>query len=300
MAFDPDAIDNEVLQNMYGFAERQINAIPELRQIYDQAVAEGWFESNLGLRRFQSAIQNSDWYRENNKYTREAFMLEQEGGSNWETALENARIAVQTLAVDLGSELSEADLEINARRYLYEGWGRDNRGALAQRELTKYAKGTFGKVGDIAQQLRTLAFSNGVKYSSGWFDSQAKSIASNLKTLNDAEREIRTQAASRYPAFRQQIMSGMNVTDLASPYKSILEDELEINGELITLDDPYIQRAMGSYAPDGNPAPMDLYTFFKQVRNDPRWLSTRKATNEVAGIATGVLQMFGLRGRDGT
>lgn len=296
MVFKPDAIDSGVLQQMYGFADRQINAVPELRALYDQAVAEGWFETNLGLQRWEKAIQNSDWYRENNRYAREAFMLEQEGGENWDTALENARLAVETLALDLGAELSDEDLEVNARRYLYEGWGRDDRGLIAQRELTKYARGGRGKIGDFGQRLRSVAFMNGVKYSAGWFDSQAKSIASGLKTLNDAEREIRTQAASRYPAFRQQIMSGMDAMDLASPYKAILEDELEINGEFITLDDPYIQQAMGGFAPDGNPAPMDLYTFFKNVRNDPRWLNTRKATNEVAGIATGVLQMFGLRG----
>lgn len=296
MPFNPDELDTNVLQQMYGFASNQINAVPELRAIYDQAVAEGWFESNLGLQRFQKAIQNSNWYRENNVYAREAFMLEQEGGENWDTALENARLAVQTAAADLGATLSDQDLEVNARRYLYEGWGRDNRGMLAQRELVKFAQGGKGKVGDFAQQLKSVAFMNGVKYSSGWFDSQAKSIASGLKTINDAEREIRTQAASRYPAFRQQIMSGMDVMDLASPYMGILADELELPESMLTLNDPYIQQAMGGYAPDGNPAPMDLYTFYKNVRNDPRWLNTRKATNEVAGIATSVLQMFGLRG----
>lgn len=296
MAFNPDQLDSTVLQNMYGFAQKQIDAVPELRAIYDEAIANGWFESNLGLQNFQKAIQNSDWYRENNVYARESFMLEQEGGENWDTALENARLAVQTLAVDLGAELSDADLETNARRYLYEGWGRDNRQLLASRELAKYAAGGKGKVGDYGQQLRSVAFLNGVKYNSGWFDSQAKSIASGLKTLNDAEREIRTQAAGRYPAFRQQIMSGMDVMDLASPYMNILSDELEMPESMITLNDPYLQQALGGYAPDGNPAPMDLYTFYKNVRNDPRWLSTRKATNEVAGIATTVLEMFGLRG----
>ena len=66
MPFNPDELDTNVLQQMYGFASNQINAVPELRAIYDQAVAEGWFESNLGLQRFQKAIQNSNWYRENN------------------------------------------------------------------------------------------------------------------------------------------------------------------------------------------------------------------------------------------
>jgi hypothetical protein len=296
MAFRPDTLDTSVLESMYGYAENQINAVPELRELYDQAVAEGWFESQLGLQRWQLAVKNSDWYRENSKYTREAFMLEQEGGAQWDTALDNARLAVQALATDLGAELSDADLELNARRYLYEGWGRDNRQQLAQTELVKFASGTLGKVGDYGQQLRSTAFLNGVKYSNGWFDSAAKSIASGLKTVNDFDREIRTQAAGRYPAFRQQIMSGMDVMDLASPYMSILSDELEIAPSMITLNDPYIQQALGGYAPDGNPTPMDLYSFSKNVRNDPRWLNTRKAVNEVSSIATGVLQMFGLRG----
>ena len=292
----PDPIDSATLAEMYGFAQNQIDAVPELRELYDTAVTEGWFESDLGLQRFQLAIKNSDWYRENSKYAREAFMLKQEGGSSWQNAMDNARIAVQALAVDIGAELTDDELNRKAEQYLFEGWGKDNRQVLAQRDLVNYVRSGLGQSASYVDQLKSLAYQNGVKFSQGWFDSSAKSVISGLSTIEDKQREITDAAKSRYPALRQQLDSGYTVMDLASPYMNILADELEINPQMITLDDPFLQQALGGYTQDGQPAMMNLYDFYRNVRNDPRWLNTRKATNEVAGIATGVLEMFGLRG----
>ena len=292
----PDVIDSSILAEMYGYASNQIDAVPELRDIYDKAVELGWFETDLGLQRFQLEIKNSNWYRENSKYARESFMLKQEGGSAWQNAMDNARIAVEALAVEIGAELTDDELNRKAEQYLFEGWGKDNRQILAQRDLVKYARSGRGAAASYVDQLKSLAFQNGVKFNQGWFDSSARSVLSGLSTIEDKQREIRQAAASRYPALRQQLDSGYTVMDVASPYMSILADELEINPQMITLDDPFLQRALGGFSQDGQPALMNLYDFYRNVRNDPRWLNTRKATNEVAGIATGVLEMFGLRG----
>jgi hypothetical protein len=41
---------------------------------------------------------------------------------------------------------------------------------------------------------------------------------------------------------------------------------------------------------------MPLWDFEQQLRKDPRWLNTNRAQNDITGVASAVMQMFGLRG----
>jgi hypothetical protein len=46
----------------------------------------------------------------------------------------------------------------------------------------------------------------------------------------------------------------------------------------------------------GNPKPMGLWDFERKLKNDPRWMNTKNAVNDVSAVATDVLRIFGLRG----
>jgi hypothetical protein len=297
-AVKPDTYESNVMAEMFGFAQQVIEAVPELKSLFERAANEGWYESSVGLQRFQAEVKNTDWYRNNNKYFRDAFTQEKIGGANWEAQLQNAQLAVETAAVGMGASLTDEQKKTLARRYLYEGWGdtKENRKPLFSRALSEYVTGQAGEAGTDVTKLKNIAYMNGINYSDGWYESSVKSIASGLSTFDDKANEIRRASASRWPVFAKQIESGYNAMDLASPYIEILSNELELDRGAVTLNDPYISNALGGFSQDGNPQPMNLYDFTKKVRQDPRWLKTIKAQNEVSNIATSVLQMFGLRG----
>jgi hypothetical protein len=41
---------------------------------------------------------------------------------------------------------------------------------------------------------------------------------------------------------------------------------------------------------------MGLWDFEKSLKNDPRWMGTKQATNDIAGIGMDVLRSFGMVG----
>lgn len=298
---DRDTLDKEQLAREYQSAIGIIYSVPEIKPIFEQAVAEGW---DVG--KFTAAVQNSDWYRNNNEYARRAWAQENIGGpegADWKVRQENARNAVRIAAADMGADLTEQEIASLTRRYLYEGWDDSTRAPLMMQALSEQI--TFlpderggvtmkGKAGSFSDELRSLSRANGMAYSDSYYLSAARSVASGLSTEDDWRREIQEQAASRYPVYADKIRSGMSVYDLASPYIQTMAQEFEISPDNITLNDPYITQALTALDDKGTPVPLGLWDFQKKLRNDPRWMNTSKAQNEITSVTGRVMQMFGL------
>lgn len=297
---DKDQLSRDELAAQYQSAVGVIYTVPELQGIFQQALDEEWSPA-----RMQAAIQNSEWFRNNDQYARTAWAQEQIGGADWNTNIENAKVAVQLTAAQMGAQITPEELNALARRYVYEGWGETGRQAMMMKALSEEI--TFlpdergiatmqGAAGDLVSSLRNLARANGISYADNWYESAARSVASGLSTTEDWERDVREQAASLFPVYSEKIRMGMNVYDLASPYINTMAQELELDPNQITLDDPYIRSALGGMNDQGDFAPMGLWDFQKKLRQDPRWENTSKAQNEVTSVTGRVMQMFGLMG----
>ena len=298
---DPDTLSREELAQEYGRLCRVIMANDELGNLFELAFNDRggqWTKE-----KFETALQETQWFKENNRYFREAWFAQQTGGADWETLQENARIAVQQAATAAGARdflTPEKEAQL-VEQYLFEGWGEPGRGQLldtALAELIQQTDGEFmeGAAGDLEQTLRNLAYKSGISYNEDWYKSAAKSVQSGLSTENDWIRDIQEKSAELFPVFAKQIRGGMTPLDLASPYMRIMQEELEIPFQNISLTDPYIREALGGFSQDGEPTAMNLGDFQRKLRNDPRWENTDKAQNEITGIAARVMQMFGMMG----
>ena len=298
---DADRLSKAELAKEYQNAIGIIYSVPEIRPLFEKAIAGEW-----DVPKFVSAVQNSSWFRNNNEYARRAWAQENIGGpqaADWKARQEDARNAVRMAAAQMGSDLTEQELAALTRRYLYEGWDDSTRAPLMMQALSEQIsyvpdqRGGVtmrGQAGSFADQLRSLARANGMTYSDSWYLSAAKSVSAGLSTEDDWNRDIREQAASRYPVFADKIRSGMSVYDLASPYIQTMAQEFEINPEQISLSDTYIMQAMTALDDKGTPVPLGLWDFQKKLRNDPRWMNTAKAQNEITSVTGRVMQMFGL------
>lgn len=297
---DKDKLNRQELAAQYQSAVGVIYSVPELQGIFTQALNEGWSND-----RMIAAVQNSEWYRGNNEYARIAWAREQTGGADWQATLQNARSAVQQAAVASGADLTPAETDALARRYVYEGWDQDGRQALLGQALAgeitylpdeRGMTRLMGGAGDLAAQLREVAYANGMTYSDSYYLSAARSVASGLSTADDWERDIRGQAAGMWQPYADKINAGANVYDLASPYIQTMAQELELSPADITLGDPHIRQALLGVDEAGNPKTMSLWEFQQKLRQDPRWEQTSKAQNEITSVTGRVMQMFGLMG----
>jgi hypothetical protein len=158
--------------------------------------------------------------------------------------------------------------------------------ALKAKKTTAEASAAQG----VRQDLTRTALANGLKLD----EDQIVNFESRLKAGEDIDAiktTIRKTAALGMPDSVKQIVdSGVDLSTIYSPYRSILAQTLEINPNSITLDDPTLRMAIG---PDKE---MSLYEYQRSLRKDNRWQYTDQARAEAADVAKTVLKDFGFMG----
>lgn len=158
--------------------------------------------------------------------------------------------------------------------------------ALKAKKATAEASAAQG----VRQDLTRTALANGLKLD----EDQLSGFEARLKAGEDIDAiksTIRKTAALGMPDSVKQIVdSGVDLSTIYSPYKSILAQTLEINPNSITLDDPTLRMAIG---PDKE---MSLYEYQRSLRKDNRWQYTDQARAEAADVAKTVLKDFGFMG----
>lgn len=291
----PDKLSREELAQSYGYALRVIYSVPELRELFERAVSAE--EGQYTAQRFQAEFENTNWYRNNDQYFRKAWTAEQLGGADWQADMQEARLAVQDAARAAGADLTPEELDALSRRYIYEGWYEDSRqgifadalsGEIAYLPTESGGMALRGKAGSFTEKLKTTALVNGLKYNDDWYLSAARSVARGLTDEAYWERELRTQAASMFPNYAEQINAGVNAMDIATPYINVYAQTMERSPYELDLSNPDIRRAMM----DGQ----GLFEFQQALRERPEWQNTKQAEDRVSEISLQVMRMFGLVG----
>lgn len=288
-----DRLTKKQLRALYGYTARQLRVNPQLFGLFQKAYDEQWDQA-----RFDSEVEQLDWYRQTQASAREFLLLQAEGGADFAAKQNDTFEFVRRTAMQMGKNLNNQQLADLTEDTMMFGWGEPGQDYELRRAIVDLPDdGQYG--GDIrknADNLYALALANGVRYDDNWFTSAGKSIAAGLSMAEDYENDIREQAAGLYSVFADKIRAGMNVIDLVSPWRKRMADEWEIDEDSIRLDDPTLLSAIGRVDDKGNPSVMNIGEFQRVLRKDPRWLETDKAQNEITGVTSQVMQMFGLRG----
>jgi hypothetical protein len=291
-----DVLDREALAQEYGWSLNLIYSIPELRQWFEDSVRYEWTPAQR-----EAKLRGLKWYQDNDQYARTAWAAQSFGGADWQSQVDTAKLAVKQAAVSAGVDLTAPKLESLTQQYIFGGWGNPSRAGLLMKALSEEIstlpdKGLIGKAGTFTDQLKAEAIANGIRYSDEWYLNAAKSVTRGDTTEDDWFGEIKDKAAGLFPIYADRIRQGFSMQQIASPYVNRMADILEIAPEQITLNDPYIREALMGIDDKGNPKPMGLWDFEKRLKNDPRWMNTKNAVNDVSSVATDVLRIFGLRG----
>lgn len=158
--------------------------------------------------------------------------------------------------------------------------------ALKQKKATKEAS----VLETTRQDLMKTALANGITLNAD----QLANFEARIKAgeeVNAIKNTIRETAALGMPdQVKKLASSGVDLSTIYSPYKTILAQTLEINPNSITLDDPTLRMAIG---PDKE---MSLYEYQRALRKDNRWQYTDQARSEASDAAKTVLRDFGFMG----
>ena len=295
-----DTYSPEQMRALFEVSQQMIDVVPGMKDLMSEAAIRDW-DGAIGKAIFNARLQElfKSWVDpEGRPYVESArtYLIEQaEGSADFGLKRTESSEYVRRTAMQLGVNLSDDQISKLSEKSLMFGWGREGNTYLLQRAIAETEpEGEFGgDIGKNAQALRTLAMVNGVKFSEGFFTSAGKSVATGLTLPNYWQGQIREQAASRFPSYADQIRAGVNLRDIVSPYIQTMEDEWEVNGNDIMLDDPTLLNGIAGVNETGQQAPMSLGDFARSLRQDERWKNTDKAQNKIAGALSGVFKMFG-------
>jgi cysteinyl-tRNA synthetase len=108
-------------------------------------------------------------------------------------------------------------------------------------------------------------------------------------SIDDFNQKIRNYAKAAVPEWAKKLIDqGTDLTDIISPYRATMADELELPYTSIDVTDSVVQNALSSN--------MSLADMRKQLRQDSRWQYTDRARESVSNAALKVLRDFGFQG----
>lgn len=278
------------LRSEYPTVAALIISVPELQDIYNQAVSGTWSTD-----KFIAAIQNSHWWASTSSTARQAFATMKSDPATWNQNINNLQAQMAATAAQLGVQLTPQQAQQIAIDAITNGY--DQNTAVLDQKMAAFLKPASGnhfggQAGSYEDQIRQHMMDLGVFMPEAQLDNQIQQIVAGKQSVQGVEAQLRTQSASMYPAYATQINNGMNLSDIASPYMQRAQQLLEMGPGSVNIQTPMIKQAL-QYTQDGQPTAMPMYDFEKQVRQDPRWLSTDNAQDAFMSNAHQVLVNFG-------
>lgn len=285
-----DKIDRDEIEQEYGLAYALFKAFPELDNLLQRAVNKNW-DAN----RFQVELRQTDWFKKHSDVWRQNIALKYADPASYKERLMNSRTAVQNLAGAYGIDLTNKALGRFSERALLFGWSEDQIRDNIAKFVRPDNKGHYdGQLSAIENQLRTTAVRNGVRLDRQQMKRWMRNIVRGNASQEQFQTHIRDVAAKTFGAYGDQIRSGMDLIDVASPYVQSMSDILEINPAQIDMFDKTIRRAMSNRDDKGNDVPLSLTDFEDRLRADKRWQYTDNAKEQMTAYAVELGQMFGV------
>lgn len=289
-------LDPAELAEQYGLSSGLINSSKELKSLFNKAVAGGWSAA-----KFQAGLKNTNWWKTQSSTLRKYITTKYTDPATWRQQESAAIAKVNALAVQVGhvSQLAGGKptklLRDAVYRSLALGWTDARIKNYLGTQVKSHDGVMYGEAGEYFDRLHEVAYLNGMKYGK-YYEQAARGIARGVTTLEAEEAKIRAQAAARYSGYRDQIMAGQNLMDLAAPYIKSVAGILELAETDIDLFNPHIARAMTAKPKAGQTAgsQMPLWQFENELRNDPLWNKTNNARESMMTVARQVAKDFGL------
>lgn len=286
----PDNLDWKSLAESWGWAATLVKSDPDLMKLFKDASTNG-----LTADAFTAKLRQTDWFKKHSSAWRKAKSLQASDPASWKANVEGQTQKLMDAAAQMGSPISAKQARTIANNALSFGWN-DSQIQNTVAQYVNEMKGSVhfaGQAGMDEQEIRKSLADNGIKMSQDSIQNWVKSIARGDRTVDDAKTWVRSQAELAFPAYKDQIKSGMSVRDVAASYTQSMSDILEINADNIKVDDKMIRQALTWRGQDGKPAPLSQTDFEVMVRKDPRWRKTDNARSSAAELTQQVLKDFG-------
>lgn len=284
-------LSKEELAANYGWALAFLKSDKSLWGLFNKAVDKQWDPT-----RFIAELKRTSWWKKNSESVRQYAYLKSTDPASLTQRRNALRAQIQDAAAQMGATLSSAQLNRVVENSLMFNWNDAQlRNTLAS--YTRAVNGVYrGQAGSDVEDLRQVAWRNGINLSAQTLQSWAQSMAAGNNSVDFYKASIRRQAKTLAPGFAQELDSGMDLYDVANAYIQSKAKILEMNPADVDLFDSDVRGALSSKDASGKPTSKSLWQFEQDLRKNPAWLKTQNAQDSVMSVGRQVLRDFGFVG----
>lgn len=303
-----------------GFTMELIRAYPELREVFrrlSDMLARGKVTEQTLFAKFEELIADTAFgKRTNTEIAADLDRYKENNESNWLKRVERTVTRIsEFFTAEAGGQLDQAAAEELAIELIYAGeetdqmavarrvrrWITDNRkpadddDAAGEPGSQEFTGG--GERGRLRTTLANWFSANGLVVQSETLDGYIDQIQTGGTTIDELKQWYRDNRLSvTYGGYADDFARGMDASEIAMDFRSVMANLLERTIEDIDFDDPLVQRAMQRRGEDGKARPMTRYEFEQEVRSTDDWQKTDNAMSMYTDIGEGILRSFGFRG----
>ena len=301
----------------YGFADAFFDSDPSLKNLISEATKNNWAAD-----KFTAGLEATPWYKNHTESQRNWQILQTQQPAQAKVISDRIGADINEIAGAMGANIPPAlnrQIQGSVLANSYSGGNYDKqllqRAIAAQVRMDQYGH-YKGAAGQFEDSIRTMSADYGIPISGGalqhWVQGGLQSAGGDASKLSAYQENVKhylqEQAKLTFPGLAKSIDSGMTVAQAASPYVTsyakILEQPIDSSSQASSyLQDPVIKKALQYQNPQeqkqGTPGIMPMYQFEQTLKQDPRWMATNNARDQLGSAAYHVLSDFGLNPSSG-
>lgn len=273
-----------------GYSMAFFQSDPELKKLLDKAVSGNWTPAQ-----FVAKLQATTWFKKNGEAARQIYALKTSDPATYKQRYDSAVRQVTQLAYQVGGSMEGGAANKLAEQALTFGWTDDQIKRAIEPYIKAGSDGLFkGGAGGVQMQLRELVSQYGYSPTTDQMGRWVRQVVQGRTNIEQIRQYMMNAASSKFPALKERLQTGETLEDIVAPYKDSYSRVLEVNPKNISVRDKQIEKALSTKGQDGKPAAMSVWEFENTLREDPRWLKTKNAQDQLVGETHKALASFGL------
>ena len=272
----------------YGISQALLAMHPELNYVYEL------FKSGQKTKAIEELFK-TPFYQNTNATVKAREKMRLEQGPAYQDALDKYKLTARKRLVTSGVKIDQATFDTLAEKAYASGLD-DNQfdqSVMATGKITGFGGNVLGDT----STLKSFANSFGVSglLNQAYWSGKSSQLFAGTTTTEDIQQEIKTLAASAFPAYAEGIMNGVSLDVQASNIIQTVATYLELDPNGLSYQDDTVKKMLQYIDPaTGKPGKMPQWLAEQTVKSDPRWGKTKNAQNTIDTLITKVGQDYGL------
>lgn len=295
----------KIVQEEFGPLWDVYNSNPDVKDVLDRSVQEGWFNDETKL---SESLRGTGWYRTTERAARQFAIRQSTDPAQVEDEILAKIEDVRGSASANALSFDESTLRKLATDTIKYGWSEQQQlNALGSEAVAQARAGGARGVADlrsgfVGQDLRKTAAAYAQKPQDELLDSWITDIMTGKKTQEQWKDLMRSTAATQFRSLQPALDKGQDVTTAMFAYK---QQASRILGEVMdTTDidwtDSKWNPALNYRDPKTNEyRQMDLWEWNKYLRGMSEWQQTTEAKNVYGNVAMSLQNAFSTKGTGG-